>query len=148
MLAASPRSDSSPDEKPEVFRPPMWLRYSVIAAILFWLWMLGCLLVMKVSTDRAFLGVAFFITLFSILSVFYNNTAIEVTSDGVIVRGVASFRVVPWADIVKVDVRPGILQTTYAVRARRRGLVFFTSFLAGHQRLLNLIVERAHLARS
>jgi hypothetical protein len=147
MTGVPVRRGSGSTTPAEVFRPRVWLRYSVLAAIVFWLSMLVCLLAMRASAERAFLGVAFFITLFSILSVFYNNTAIEVTSDGVIVRGMTSFRLVPYADIVKVDVRPGILQTTYAVRARQ-GLVFFTSLFAGHQRLLELIVERAHLARS
>jgi hypothetical protein len=136
-----------PEAAPEVFRPRIWLRYSVLVAIAFWLFMFFCLVALHSSTQQGFLGVAFFITLFSVLGVFYNNTSIEVTGDGVIVRGVTSFRLVRFADILKVDVKPGLLQTTYAVRARR-GFVLFTSLFANHQRLLKIIVERANLSRS
>jgi hypothetical protein len=95
--------------------------------------------------ERGFLGVGFFIALFTLLAIFYNNTTIEVTRDSVIMRGVLSFRLVFFEDILKVDVTPGLLQTTYAVRARR-GFVSFTSLIADHQRLLQVIVERARLA--
>jgi hypothetical protein len=132
-------------EKPEIFRTTGWLRYSVLIAICFWVAMFFFLVALHTPVDRGFLGVGFFIALFTVLAVFYNNTSIEVTGDSLIMRGVLSFRLVFFDDILKVDVTPGLLQTTYAVRARR-GFVSFTSVIADHQRLLRVIVERARLA--
>ncbi len=129
----------------EIFRPRVWLRYSVLGAIVFWVFMFFCLAGLHGSTGRGFMGVGFFITLFTLLSLFYNNTSIEVTGDSVIMRSMLSFRLVFFRDILKVDVTPGLLQTTYAVRARR-GFLSYTSLIADHQRLLQLIVERAQLA--
>ena len=130
---------------PEVFRTRSWLRYSVLLAIAFWVFMFFCLVALRGSTAKGFEGVAFFITLFTLLAVFYNNTSIEVTGESVIMRGIMGFRLVAFEDILKVEVKPGFLQTTYAVRARR-GFVLFTSLIADHQRLLQLIVERARLS--
>lgn len=131
----------------EIFRPRRWLRLTVLAAIVFWMSMFFELVRLEGASGQAFLGVGFFLTLFSGLAVFYNNTCIELTADGVISRGVTSFRLLRFADIQKVDVKPGLLQTTYAIRGRR-GIVLFTNLLADHQRLLQLIVERAQLARA
>jgi hypothetical protein len=149
MAAAPNRSSVANNESvpPEIFRPRSWVRYSVLGAIAYWIFMFFCLVALRGSTGRAFAGVAFFLTLFTALSVFYNNMSIEVTGDSVIMRGVMSSRLVSFNDILKVDVTPGLLQTTYAVRARR-GFVLFTSLIADHQRLLQLIVERARLAPS
>jgi len=119
----------------------------VVAAMLVWVRIFFTLVRLGASSGQAFLSVAFFISLFSILGVFYNNIAIEVLGDGLIVRGITSFRMVPFDDILKIDVKPGILQTVYAVRARR-GPVAFTSLFSNHQRLMNLIVERAALVQN
>lgn len=134
-------------EKPLVFRTTGWLRYPVLAAIGCWLAIFFFLVAWHVVSGPAFLGVAFFVGLFTVLAVFYNNTIIEVTRDGIVMRGVLSFRRVLFDDILKIDVKPGPLQTVYSVRARR-GFVLFTSLISGHRQLLNLIVERARLARA
>jgi hypothetical protein len=84
--------------------------------------------------------------MFSALAVFYHSMTIEVTGEGVAVRGLRSLRMVPFSEIVRIDVKPGLFQTNYAVRARH-GLLSFTSLFGGHRRLLELIVERSRLGR-
>lgn len=128
-----------------MFRTRSWLRYSVLFAIAFWIFMFFLLVTLRGPSNQGYAGVGFFIALFTALSVFYNNTRVEVTGDSVIMRGVMSFRLVRFNEILKVDVTPGLLQTTYAVRARR-GFLSYTSLIADHQRLLQLIVDRAGLA--
>lgn len=133
-------------EAPETFRPVAWLRGAVAGAIAVWIAVFLLLVAFEGAPDRAFLGVAFFIAFFTIIGLIYANTAIVVTDFGVVVRGVTSFRLVPFTEILRVDVQPGLLQTTYAVLARR-GPVSFSSLIGGHERLVNLIVERSRLAR-
>lgn len=140
------RTDASREDTPEVFRPSLWLRSLVIGAIAFWVVIFFCLVGLPASSDRAFLSVGLFILLFTILGIFYGNLAIEVTREDVIVRGVLSFRLLPLRDVLRVEVKPGLLQTSYAVLARG-GFVSFTSLFGGHRRLMELIVERARLGR-
>jgi hypothetical protein len=54
-------------------------------------------------------------------------------------------RTVSFTDILRVDVVPGLLGTSYSVRTRL-GSLTFSSLLAGHQRLCDLIVRRARLS--
>src|SRR5207245_6310640 len=78
-------------------------------------------------------------------SLFYNRLAFIVTESGLTVRTVAMERTVSFSDILRVDVMPGLIGTSYAVRTRL-GSLTFSSLLAGHQRLCDLIVRRARLA--
>lgn len=130
----------------EVFRPNAWIRGTVYVAVAFWVSVFFLLVAVQDVTGTAWLGVVFFVTLFTLLGIFYNNTSIEVTRDALVVRSIASFRLVPFRDVVRIDVRPGILQTNYKILARQ-GLFIFTNLFAGHERLLNLIIERARLGR-
>jgi hypothetical protein len=50
----------------------------------------------------------------------------------------------PFEDILRVDVVPGFIGTSYSVRTRE-GLLQFSSLLGGHERLCSLIVRRAGL---
>jgi len=61
------------------------------------------------------------------------------------VRTVATERTVPFEAILRVDIFRGMLGTSYAVRTQL-GLLTFSSLLAGHQRLCDLIVRRARLS--
>lgn len=129
-----------------MFRPRPWLRWSVVAAVVFWMAIFFLLVGIRGSPNQAFASAGFFIALFTALGIFYANIRIEVTNDGLVVRGFGSFRLVPFSDVVRVDVKPGLMQTSYAVLARG-GFVNFTSLFSGHQRLMSLIVERSRLAR-
>lgn len=131
----------------ETFRPSRWLRGAVLAAAAYWVAVFFALVGLQETSNQSFLGVAFFIALFSALGIFYNNTRIEVTGEGLVVRSVSSSRSIRFADIVRIDVRPGFLQTNYEVRARG-SQVSFSSMIAGHRRLMQLIVDRAQLGRT
>src|SRR5207237_9574126 len=76
---------------------------------------------------------------------FYNRLAFIVSESGLPERTVAMERTVSFSDILRVDVMPGLIGTSYAVRTRL-GSLTFSSLLAGHQRLCDLIVRRARLA--
>jgi len=77
-------------------------------------------------------------------SLFYNRLAFTVSETGLTVRTVAMEKTVPFDAILRVDVVPGILGTSYAVRTQL-GSLTFSSLLAGHRRLCDLIVRRARL---
>jgi pheromone shutdown protein TraB len=130
----------------ETFRPCGWLRAAVYFGVAFWVFVFFCLVALEGATNEAYLGVLFFVSLFTALGVVYNNTSIEATTDALIVRSITSFRLVPYRDVLRVDVNPGLLQTNYAVLARQ-GFFHFTNLFAGHERLMRLIVERARLGQ-
>ena len=129
---------------PETFRPWMALRTVVMAADTLWIGTLFALALMNGATKSAFLSAAFFVVLFTACSIFYNRLSFTVSESGLTVRTLALERTVPFDDILRVDVLPGIVGTSYAVRTRL-GSLTFSSLLAGHQRLCDLIVRRARL---
>ena len=129
---------------PETFRPWMALRTVVMAADTLWIGTLFALALMNGATKSAFLSAAFFVVLFTACSIFYNRLSFTVSDSGLTVRTLSLERTVPFDDILRVDVLPSILGTSYAVRTRL-GSLTFSSLLAGHQRLCDLIVRRARL---
>jgi hypothetical protein len=72
--------------------------------------------------------------------------AVEVRPDGLVFRSVFRQLRVTWDEILKVEVRVGLAGTLYAVLTRR-GLVQFSSLLARHRELCQLMLERAGLVR-
>jgi hypothetical protein len=74
----------------------------------------------------------------------YGRLAFVVSDGGLIVRTVSAVRHIDFADILRVDVVPGPLGTSYAVRTRA-GSVQFSSLFGGHERLCSLIVRGAGL---
>jgi hypothetical protein len=129
---------------PETFRPWAALRGVVMAADTLWIGVFLALSMMRGATQSAFLSAAFFIALFSACALFYNRLAFVVSEAGVTVRSLATERTLRFEDIVRVDVLPGLIGTSYAIRTRA-GSLTFSSLLAGHQRLCSLIVNGAHL---
>ncbi|MGZ6123765.1 MAG: PH domain-containing protein [Myxococcales bacterium] len=129
---------------PETFRPWMALRTVVMGAATLWLAVFLALMAMQGATRSSFLSAAFFVLLFSACSLFYNRLAFIVSDTGLTIRTFAMERTVPFDAIMRVDVQPGLIGTSYAVRTRA-GSLTFSSLLAGHQRLCDLIVHRARL---
>ncbi len=130
---------------PETFRPWAALRTVVLAADSLWIAVFFALALMRGATPGAFLSAAFFIALFTACAIFYNRLAFTVADDGLTVRTFGAERTLSFSDILRVDVLPGIVGTSYAIRTRL-GSLSFSSLLAGHQRLCSLIVSRANLA--
>jgi hypothetical protein len=129
---------------PETFRPWVALRTVVMGAATLWIAVFVALTLMQGATRSSFFSAAFFVALFTAGSYFYNRLAFTVTDSGLTVRTAAMERTVPFEAILRVDVFRGMLGTSYAVRTQL-GLLTFSSLLAGHQRLCDLIVRRARL---
>ncbi len=130
---------------PETFRPWAALRTVVLAADTLWIGVFFALAMMRGATPGAFLSAAFFIALFTACAMFYNRLAFTVAEEGLTVRTFGAERTLRFDDILRVDVLPGIVGTSYAIRTRL-GSLSFSSLLAGHQRLCSLIVRRANLS--
>lgn len=93
---------------------------------------------------RTFLSTIFFILFFGVSVLYYLRTAIIVHGTGLTYRGIWRTIHFGFDDIRKVDVLPGPV-TVYAIRVKGR-LVHFTSFFKHHQRLVELLIDRAGLA--
>ena len=129
---------------PETFRPSRALRTVVMGAATLWVAVLLALTAMNGATRSSFFSAAFFVALFTACSLFYNRLAFTISDTGLTVRTVAMERTVPFDAILRLDVQPGLIGTSYAVRTRG-GSLTFSSLLAGHQRLCDLIVRHARL---
>jgi hypothetical protein len=129
---------------PETFRPRAILRTLVLAADTLWIGVFLMLFGLQGATHGAFLSAAFFIALFTACALFYGRLAYTVSDEGLTVRTFAAVRHFTFEDILRVDVLPGILGTSYAVRTRI-GSLQFSSLLGGHERLCSLIVRKAGL---
>lgn len=129
---------------PETFRPWIAVRTVVMAADTLWICVFLALAVMQGATRSAFFSAAFFVALFTACSLFYNRLSFTVSEAGLTVRTLALTQTFAFEDILRVDVLPGLVGTSYAVRTRL-GSLTFSSLLAGHQRLCDLIVRRARL---
>jgi hypothetical protein len=130
---------------PETFRPKLLIRTVVMFADTLWIAVFCALLVLRGATQGSFLSAAFFIALFTACAAFYNRLAYTVNDQGLTVRMWSVDRVYPFEDILRVDVLPGVVGTTYAVRLKG-GSLTFSSLLGGHERLCSLIVRRARLS--
>ena len=88
-----------------------------------------------------------FLAFFIVFGAHYGRMAVVVTPECIVFC--SFFRRVPvrWDEILKVEVRPGLAGTLYAVLTRR-GLVQFSSLLARHREVFQLLLERARLAPS
>ena len=122
----------------------MALRTVVMAADTLWIGVFFALVLMQGATRAAFLSAAFFIALFTACSMFYGRLAYTVSDSGLTVRTFAAERHFSFDDILRVDVLPGLLGTSYAVRTRL-GSLTFSSLFSGHRRLCSLIVSQAGL---
>ena len=122
----------------------MALRTVVMAADTLWICTFFALALMQGATRSAFVSAAFFVTLFTACSIFYNRLSFTVSESGLTVRTLSLERTVSFDDILRVDVLPGLVGTSYAVRTRL-GSLTFSSLLANHQRLCDLIVRHAQL---
>ncbi len=128
----------------------------VLAADTLWIGVFVALLGLQGATRSAFLSAAFFIALFTACSMFYGRLAYTVSDSGLTVRTFSAVRHFSFEDtfsavrhfsfedILRVDVLPTLLGTSYAVRTRL-GPLQFSSLLGGHERLCHLIVRRAGL---
>jgi hypothetical protein len=130
--------------KTEIFRPRKILAAAMAIAGLLWSAVLIYLLQFRGVPAKTFLSALFFVVFFGLSLTYYVRAAIFVDEAGLTYRGIVRTERLTFDDIRKVDVLPGPV-TVYAVRGRGR-FVHFTSFFRHHQRLVELLIERAGLA--
>ncbi len=128
----------------QVFRPRGVFAAAMAAAGALWVAVLAYLLTFENVPAKTFLSTVFFVVFFVVSLIYYVRTAIYVDAGGVTYRGMVRTLHFSFTDIRKLDVLPGPV-TVYAIRGKDR-LIHFTSFFKHHQRLMELLVERAHLA--
>jgi len=134
------------DIKARVFRPALWLRVPVIGAFSLWFGVTLAALVSGLNLPpQGWLGLAFFITLFLSVALYYWSMRITVDEYAVTYRGLLAFRSYSFDDILEIRVTPVPGMTNYDVRTRFDGLCF-TSLISGHKDLVNLIATRANLS--
>jgi len=132
--------------KIRVFRPALWWRLPVAAALSIWLGVALAALVSGLSLPlQGWISMTFFIALFVSVALYYWSMRITVDEYAVTYRGLLAFRSYSFDDILEVRVTPVRGMTNYDVRTRFDGLCF-TSLIAGHKDLVDLIVTRANLS--
>jgi hypothetical protein len=123
------------------------LRLAVMMAAAFWASTVALLVQHSGAVaPRTLLSASGFLVFFLVFSAHYGRMAITVTGEGIVVSRVFGSLPVPFEDIVGIEVHRSLAGTVYEVLTRR-GLVHFTSLLARHRELFDLLLERAQLQR-
>jgi hypothetical protein len=128
------------------FRTRLWLRFAMMAAAAVWGAVLAVLAQFPAAPVGAVLAAAGFLAFFVAYSAVYDLTTIAVGPEGVVFRGVLRRLPVRWDEIVRVEVHTCLAGTLYAVLTRR-GRVRFTSVLARHRELFEILLDRGALQR-
>jgi hypothetical protein len=132
---------------PRTFRARLSLRVALVAAAAVWAVAVGALAFFPGAPWGSVASALGFLVFFVGYSAHYGRMAVKVTQEGVIFRSVFRQLCVTWDEIVKIEVRVGLAGTLYAVLTRR-GLVQFSSLLARHRELCQLMLDRAGLVRT
>ncbi len=131
-------------EGARTFRTWLPLRLAVVAAAGFWAAAFAVLLRAPGTSAGLVFGAAALVAFFLGSAIVYGRTSITVTGEGIVAATPVRRRPVRYDEIVRVVVRDGMGGRVYAVLTRR-GPVHFTSMLARHRELFELILERAAL---
>jgi hypothetical protein len=127
-----------------LYRTRLPLRIAVAFAAVLWGAVLALLVRWGSGDLRLLGGAAGFSAFFLAFTFVYRKTWIAVTEDGIVASTPFRVRPVPFDEILEIVVRDGLGLREYAVRTRR-GRVMFTSLLARHGELFELLRERAGL---
>jgi hypothetical protein len=127
-----------------IYRTRLPLRIAVALAAVAWAAALGVLLRLPGADARLVAGAAALVLFFAASAVVYGRTSITVTRDGIVAANALGRRPIPWDDILRAAVRDGLGGREYAL-VTRRGPVRFTSLIARHRELFELLVDRAQL---
>ncbi|MBN2361039.1 MAG: hypothetical protein JXR83_16405 [Deltaproteobacteria bacterium] len=129
-----------------VFRPALWLRVPVLIALVLWiavtLFAIGGRIALPVTI---WLELSFFVALFSVVVLYYWSMRITVDDNAITYQGVLAVRTCAFDEILEIRVFPIPGLTNYSVFTRATGLSF-TSLIAGHKDLFDLIVSRSRLS--
>lgn len=132
-------------ETARTFRTRRPLTVAVGAAAVFWASVLAALLTSPGAELRAIASAGAFLLFFVAFTTLYVRTSITVTPEGIVAEGPFRRRPVRFEEILGIVVQDGLGGRVYAVLTRR-GRVQFTSLLAGHRELFELLLERAALS--
>ncbi len=128
-----------------IYRTRLALRIAVVLAA--WLWSAALVLLLRApGTDaRLVAGAAALVLFFAASGVVYGRTSIAVTGDGIVASSAfRGRRRIAWDDILRIVVRDGLGGREYAL-VTRRGPVHFTSLIARHRELFELLLDRSGL---
>ncbi len=127
------------------YRTRLPLRVAVALAACVWAAALVVLLRVPGADRRLAIGAAALVVFFLASSLVYHRTSITVTRAGIVAASAfRGRRPIAWDDILQVVVRDGLGGREYAV-VTRRGPVHFTSLVARHRELFEILLERAGL---
>jgi hypothetical protein len=129
------------------YRTRLDLRLAVTAAAVLWAAALTVLVQnLEQVQPRVLLGAAGFLAFFAVFSAYYGRLGVTVKPEGIVVSRFFGAVPVRYEEIVRIEVRQGFAGTLYQVRTRR-GPIQFTSVLARHRELFDLLRQRAGLDR-
>jgi hypothetical protein len=126
------------------FRTRLWLRLAVLAAAAAWCAVAAYVILLAGAGAPAALAALAFVAFFGGYAALYDRLAVTVTPDGFVFRTLFRRVQVRPEEILNVRVVRAIGGTLYAVLTRR-GLFRFSSLVAQHRELLDLLVQRARL---
>jgi hypothetical protein len=132
---------------PRTYHARLWLRLALAGAAAVWAAALAALVLFPGAPLRTVLAALAFLCFFAGYTAHYGRLAVVVRPDGVVFRNLFRQIRVTWDEILRVEVRDGMGGTLYAVLTRR-GLVQFSSLLARHRELCELMLDRAGLVRT
>jgi hypothetical protein len=123
-----------------------WLPLRIAVALAACVWAGAVVLVLRLpgADTRLLVSCAGLVLFFAASAVIYGRKSITVTGEGIVAASAFRRRPVAWEDILQVVVRDGLGGREYAV-VTRRGAVHFTSLIARHRELFELLRERAGL---
>ncbi len=127
-----------------IYRTRLALRIAVALAACVWSAALVVLLRVPGGDPRLVAGAAALVLFFAASAVGYERKWIAVTGDGIVASSAFRRRPIAWDDILQIVVRDGLGGREYAV-VTRRGPVHFTSLIARHRELFELMLDRAGL---
>ena len=128
------------------FRTRLSLRVGIWLAAGLWSGVLGLLVIVPGAERPTILSAAGFVTFFLAFGFVHARTWIAVTAEGIVASTPFRLVAVAFADIERIVVQDGLAGRLYALKTRR-GPVRFTSQLARHRELFELLLERSGLAR-
>ena len=131
-------------EGARIYRTRLPLRIAVVVAACVWAAALVALLRLPGSDARLVLGSAALVLFFAASAVVYGRTSITVTGEGIVAASALRRRPIAWDEILQIVVRDGLGGREYAVLTRG-GAVRFTSLIARHRELFELLLDRAAL---
>lgn len=125
------------------FRASWFIRLPVLAALVVWLGVGAFAAFIEDMPGYAFVSIGFFVLFFMVFVAYYFSMAFVVHEYGVTYRGATEFEHFDWEEIIHIH-GTGMPLGGYYVTTKTGGFVL-SSFIKGHETLVELIAARAGL---